>query len=64
MTPHISKNDNQYISHINHVTNSCHDLVDELYENLMDRDNDKAKGNAQNICKAMADLIQSLTDEI
>lgn len=64
MTPPISKNDHQSISHINHVTNSCHDLVDELYENLMDRDNDKAKGNAQNICKAMADLIQSLTDEI
>ncbi len=64
MAPKILAQDRGSISHINHVTNSCHDLVDELYENLMDRDNDKAKGNAQNICKAMADLIQSLTDEI
>ena len=64
MTPPISKNDNQSISHINHVTNSSHDLVDQLYEDLMDRDNEKAKQTAQQICKVMAELIQSLTDEI
>tara|TARA_R100001129_G_scaffold183909_1_gene167430 strand:- start:658 stop:852 length:195 start_codon:yes stop_codon:yes gene_type:complete len=64
MTPPISKDDHQSISHINHVTNDCHDMVDELYENLMDRDNEKAKANAQHLCKVMADLIQSLSDEI
>jgi len=39
-------------------------LVDQLYEDLMDRDNEKAKQTAQQICKVMADLIQSLSDEI
>lgn len=64
MTPPVSKNDQQAISHINHVTNSTHDLVNELYENLMDRDNEQAKQKAQHICKVMAELIQSLTDDI
>lgn len=64
MTPPISKDDLQAISHINYVTNNCHDIVDELYENLMDRDNITAKSNAQHLCKVMAELIQSLTDEI
>ena len=64
MTPPVSQDDHQSISHINYVTNSCQDLVEELYENLMERDNEKAKANAQNICKEMAELIQSLTDEI
>jgi type I restriction-modification system DNA methylase subunit len=60
----ISGDDHTSISHINFVTNKSHDLVDELYEDLMDRNNDKAKQTAQQVCKVMADLIQSLTDEI
>jgi hypothetical protein len=60
----ISRDDVNAISHINHVTNGCHDLVDDLYEDLMERDNDRAKETAQQICKAMADLIQSLTTDI
>ncbi len=64
MTPPVSKNDHSSIAHINHVTNESHDLVNKLYEDLMDRDNEKAKQTAQQICKVMADLIQSLTDEI
>ena len=60
----ISKQDVNAISHINHVTNGLHDLANELYEDLMDRENDKAKDSAQNICKLMAELIQSLNDDI
>jgi hypothetical protein len=60
----ISKQDVNAISHINHVTNGLHDLATELYEDLMDRENDKAKDSAQNICKLMAELIQSLNDDI
>ena len=63
MTP-VSKNDHSSMSHINHVTNDSHDLINKLYEDLMDRDNEKAKQTAQQICKVMAELIQSLTDEI
>ena len=60
----ISKQDVSAIAHINHVTNGLHDLANELYEDLMDRENDKAKDSAQNICKLMAELIQSLNDDI
>ncbi len=60
----ISRDDVSAIAHINHVTNGCHDLVDDLYEDLMDRNNENAKKTAQLICKSMADLIQSLTTDI
>tara|TARA_Y100001937_G_C6925624_1_gene243743 strand:+ start:123 stop:314 length:192 start_codon:yes stop_codon:yes gene_type:complete len=61
---HISQDDVNTIAHINSVTNGLHDLSDELYEDLMDRQNDKAKETAQHICKLMAELIQSLSDDI
>jgi len=38
--------------------------VNDLYEELMDRDNKAAKDKAQEICRICADLIQSLSDEI
>ena len=50
--------------HINYVANNLHDSVNDLYEDLMDRDNDSAKEKAQEICRVCADLIQSLSDEI
>jgi|TARA_R100000479_G_scaffold70504_1_gene34175 hypothetical protein len=61
---HISQDDVNTIAHINHVTNGLHDLSDELYEDLMERENEKAKQTAQHICKLMAELIQSLSDDI
>ena len=61
---HISQDDVHTIAHINHVTNGLHDLSDELYEDLMERENEKAKQTAQHICKLMAELIQSLSDDI
>jgi|TARA_R110000744_G_scaffold142512_3_gene254167 hypothetical protein len=60
----VSQEDKKSIAHINHVTNNCHDLVNNLYEDLMDRNNGDAKQTAQSICKVMADLIVSLTDDI
>ena len=60
----ISADDYNSIAHVNHVSNSLHDSVDNLYEDLMDRDHSKAKERAQEICKICAELIQSLTDEI
>tara|TARA_R100000935_G_scaffold29558_1_gene49893 strand:- start:6073 stop:6264 length:192 start_codon:yes stop_codon:yes gene_type:complete len=62
--PKIAKEDVSAISHINYVSNSIHDFGDELYEDLMERDHEKAKKKAQNLIKILADLIQSLTDEI
>ena len=46
------------------MSNSLHDSVDDLYEDLMERDHEAVKQRAQDICKVCADLIQSLTDEI
>lgn len=60
----VSRHDIEVVSHINYVTNNLHDLADDLYEDLMERDNDAAKIKAENICKLMAELIQSLSDDI
>ena len=60
----ISVDDVNAINHINYVTNNSHDLISELYEDLMERDHDDAKVKAQNVCKIMTDLIQSLSDEV
>jgi len=60
----ISHDDVTAISHINHVTNEMHNLSNELYEDLMDRDHEMAKNKARNIILVMNELIKSLSDEI
>jgi|TARA_R110000796_G_scaffold56216_4_gene130461 hypothetical protein len=60
----ISRNDVEVISHINYVTNNLHDLTDDLYEDLMERDNQSAKKKAKYIVNLMEELIQSLSDDI
>ena len=64
MSHKISADDVNAIKHINFVTNNSHDLVTELYEDLMERDHAQAKIKAQYISKMMVDLIQSLSDEV
>ena len=64
MARKISVDDVNAIKHINYVTNNSHDLVTELYEDLMERDHNQAKIKAQNICQIMTALIHSLSDEV
>ena len=56
----ISAEDVNAIAHINYVANTLHDSVDDLYEDLMDGENESAKLKAQEVCRICADLIQSL----
>jgi len=60
----VSPEDVESIKHINYVSNEIHDFADILYESLMDREYDEAKDQAQDLIKVLADLIQSLSDEI
>lgn len=60
----ISREDVSAIAHVNYVANNLHDSVNDLYEDLMDRENESAKEKAQEICRVCAELIQSLSDEI
>tara|TARA_B110000977_G_scaffold104221_1_gene136023 strand:+ start:15639 stop:15833 length:195 start_codon:yes stop_codon:yes gene_type:complete len=60
----VSKDDIQAINHINYVSNNIHSLTNDLYEELMDRDHEKAKQKAKSIINIMNDLIKSLSDEI
>tara|TARA_R100000935_G_scaffold36405_1_gene57407 strand:+ start:458 stop:655 length:198 start_codon:yes stop_codon:yes gene_type:complete len=60
----ISSDDIQAISHINHISNNLHDVTDSLYEDLMDRDHEKAKIKAKSIINTLNELIKSLSDEI
>ena len=39
----ISREDVSAIAHVNYVANNLHDSVNDLYEDLMDRDNESAK---------------------
>ena len=64
MAHKISADDVNAIKHINYVTNNSHDLVTELYEDLMERVHNQAKIKAQNICQMMTELIHSLSDEV
>ena len=64
MAHKISVDDVNAIKHINYVTNNSHDLVTELYEDLMERDHNEAKLKAQNNCQIMTELINSLSDEV
>lgn len=64
MSHKISIDDVNAINHINYVTNQSHDLITELYEDLMERDHSMAKIKAQKISKIMIDLIHSLSDEV
>jgi hypothetical protein len=59
----INRYDTEAIKYVNHVTNNLYDLVDSLYEDLMDRENESAKKTAQHICQLMGELNKSLTDE-
>ena len=60
----VSLEDVNAIAHINYVTHTSHDLVDDLYEDLMERDHSQAKIKAQNIVNIMSELVQSLSDDI
>ena len=64
MSHKISIDDVNAINHINYVTNQSHDLITELYEDLMERDHSMAKRKAQKNSKIMIDLIHSLSDEV
>jgi hypothetical protein len=60
----VSPEDVNAITHITHVSDSIHDFATDLYEHLMERENEEAKQKAQELMKVLADLIQSLSDDI
>lgn len=62
--PRVAPEDTQMIAHIKHTCDSIHDFGDQLYEEMMDREYDSAKEKAQELIKVLADLIQSMSDEV
>ena len=60
----ISNEDVVAINHINYITNEIHNLTDDLYEDLMDRDHENARLTSKKIISVMNDLIKSMSDEI
>ena len=60
----VATEDTQMISHIEYTCDSIHDFGDQLYEDLMDREHEDAIKKAQELIKLLADLIQSMSDEI
>tara|TARA_B100000780_G_scaffold279102_1_gene255586 strand:- start:1139 stop:1333 length:195 start_codon:yes stop_codon:yes gene_type:complete len=64
MPTRISKEDSQAITHINYICDRIHDFGNDLYEDLMDREHEEAKARAKNLIKELADLIQSMSEEV
>ena len=62
--PRVAKEDVNAIRHITYVSESIHQLGDNIYEDLMERENEEVKKKAQALIQILADLIQSLSDEI
>jgi len=60
----VAAEDTQTITHIQHTCDSIHDFGDQIYEDMMDRDYDSAKEKAQDLIKVLADMIQSMSDEV
>lgn len=60
----ISHDDLIAITHINYVTNDMHSMITDIYEDLMERDHERAKAKAKNVIYLMNELIKSLTDEV
>jgi len=60
----VATEDTQMISHIEYTCDSIHDFGTGLYEDLMDREHQKATEKAQELIKLLSDLIQSMSDEI
>jgi len=62
--PRIAPEDSKTITHIEFTCREIHDFGDELYEELMERDYDRATAKAKSLIKKLRDLIQSMEDEI
>tara|TARA_R100001443_G_scaffold113952_1_gene129305 strand:+ start:734 stop:925 length:192 start_codon:yes stop_codon:yes gene_type:complete len=60
----VAVEDTQMISHIEYTCDRIHDFGDQLYEDLMDREHQKATEKAQELIKALSELINSMSDEI
>ncbi len=60
----ISKDDIESITNINFTCNNLHDLSNDIYESLMDGDYPEVRIHSQLLIQSVAELIQSLEDEI
>ena len=49
--PRVAPEDASTIAHIKYVSDSIHTFGDNLYEDLMERDHEAAKKNAQELIK-------------
>lgn len=62
--PRVAVEDSRAITHINYTCDKIHDFGNDLYEDLMDREYDKAKEKAELLIKDLKDLITSMSDEV
>lgn len=51
------------ITHINFVTNELHDVINELYEAMTDRDYDSVKTQVKAMQKQLKNIVESLEDD-
>ena len=56
--------DTEKISQIVFACDHIHDKVNDIYESLMDRENEEAKLHIKEIIKQLDELEKSLTEEV
>lgn len=60
----VAPEDHNTIAHITFICDQIHDFGDEIYEDLMERDHKEAKKKIEQLIKELADINQSLSDEV
>jgi|TARA_R110001592_G_scaffold6573_1_gene35288 hypothetical protein len=60
----VAPEDSQIISHIEFTCDNIHNLSNNLYENMMDRDYGEAKKDCKKLITILEDIIKSMEDEL
>jgi|21_taG_2_1085346.scaffolds.fasta_scaffold00044_84 hypothetical protein len=62
--PRVAPEDTKFLTHVEYLCGRIHDFGDEIYEDLMEREHEEVKVKAQELIKELAELIQSLSDDV
>jgi|TARA_R110000744_G_scaffold297040_1_gene406873 hypothetical protein len=62
--PRVAPEDSQMIAHINYTCENIHQFGDDFYEDMMERDYDKAQDKCLKLIKVLKDMIESMEDEL
>ncbi len=60
----VAPEDTQMIAHINFTCENIHQFGEDLFEDMMERDYDKAQDKCLKLIKVLQEIIESMEDEL